>query len=86
MEWALIGLQVFACLALWILAMVDANDPDWGDVVRVVVTVLATIWVGGIVVSVFVARLIEGRIGRSSVLLVGPFVGFIVLIGLSFLG
>lgn len=82
-EKAVIAVQLVLALSFGILGIVEANDPDWGDLQRIVILMLTFVWLGGIVVSVVVARLVTGKLARVGILVVAPFAGFLVILALS---
>ena len=69
-----------------ISGFISANDPGFGDLQRVVVMMLTGLWGGGIVAMAVIAQLITNRWGRYALLLVGPLVGIVVLVGISRFG
>ncbi len=78
-EKAVVIVQLVIALSVGVAAMLDANDPDWGDLQRVVVLMLMSIWLGGIVASVVLARIFDSKPGRVAILVLLPFSGFAVL-------
>lgn len=78
-EKAVVAVQLVIALSFGILGMVEANDPDWGDLQRVFIVMLTSIWLGGVVVSVVLARLVAGKLARIAVLVAAPFAGFLLI-------
>jgi hypothetical protein len=82
-EKVLIALQVLLALGFGLFGMLQANDPDWGDLQRVVIFMMVAMWLGGIVGSVLVARLVNPKLARIAILVIGPFTVFLLFIGWS---
>ena len=83
---AILATHAVAAAFFGISGFISANDPGFGDLQRVVVMMLTGLWGGGIVAMAVIAQLITNRWGRYALLLVGPLVGIVVLVGISRFG
>ena len=77
---AILIAQGVLVVVVGILAFASANDPDWGDLQRLVIVMLLGLWMAGLAAAAVLARFVENRWWRYAVLLVVPFVGIGVLI------
>ena len=82
-EKVIIAVQVVLALCFGVFGVLEANDPDWGDLQRVVIFMMVSVWLGTIVVSVLVARLVNSRSVRIAILVIGPFALLLVIAGWS---
>ena len=69
-----------------IIGFLEADDPGWRDVQRLVIVMLVGLWVSGIVVVGVFARLVGNQVVRAALLLAGPLLGIALLIGASTIG
>jgi hypothetical protein len=82
----LLGLHVVGAIVVGIVGFLGANDPEFGDLQRIVLAMLVGLWAAGIVVMAFVVRLIPTQWGRVIVLLGGPFIFALIFFGRYTLG
>lgn len=68
----LIFLQGLLAVCLGVVGLIGANDPDWGDLQRVVVVMLTGLWLGGLAVMAILSRYIRPQWARAALLLAGP--------------
>ena len=86
LENAIIALHaVFAC-GVGVVGFLQANDPGFGDLQRLVILMMIGLWAAGIVAMAVIARLIANQWVRIAVLLVGPFVGIVLIVANSAIG
>lgn len=83
---SILALHGLAAGIVGVIAFLGANDPDWGDLQRIVILMLIGLWVAGIVAMSFVVRLVKSQWIRTAILLGGPFIGIVLLVGQSMLG
>lgn len=83
-EKVIIGVHVALALGVGFLALLDADDPGWGDLQRLLIFMMEGIWLGAIVGTAVVARLVSNPSGRIAILIVGPFTGFLVIMAWAF--
>jgi len=83
-EQVILALHVVALVAVTVWGWIDV-DPDWSDLQRIVLLMLAGIWAGGIALTAILARLVNNKAGRFAVLLVGPLAGLLLIIGQQYL-
>jgi hypothetical protein len=83
-EKVIIGAHVAIALGFGFFALLDANDPDWGGLIRLLIIMLEGIWFGAIVGTALVARLVNKPLGRIAILLIGPFSGFLVIMAWAY--
>jgi len=80
LEKAIIAVQGAAALVFGAYGFVEASDPDWGDLQRIVIVMSVGIWLTGIAGAAFLSRLVDNRVVRVVILLAVPFTGFVVLV------
>jgi hypothetical protein len=78
-EKVIIIVQVMLALGFGLFGMLEANDPDWGDLQRLVIFMIVGIWLAGIAGMVLVARLINHKVARIAILVLAPFAGFLLI-------
>ena len=83
---AILALHALVAGVVGVIAFVGANDPGWGDLQRLVVVMLISLWAAGIVAMAVLARMVNNRWGRTLILLAGPFVGIAAVFGRTMLG
>jgi hypothetical protein len=86
LDWAILCLHGLVAAGVGIAAFVGANDPEFGDLQRIVVVMFIGLWIGGIIVFGATARLVANPWARAGVLLAGPFVGILVVFGRAMFG
>lgn len=69
--------------AFGIVGFAGANDPEFGGLQRFLVVMLIGLWAGGIVGMAVIARLVNNEWARAVILLAGPFLGIVILVGAS---
>jgi hypothetical protein len=84
-EQAILALHVVALVVVTVTGWIGANDPGWSDLQRIVLLMLAGVWAGGIALTAVLARLVNNKVGRLAVLLVGPLAGLLLIIGQQYL-
>ena len=82
----ILALHGLVAAGVGVAGFIGANDPDWGDVQRLVIVMLIGLWAGGIAIMAVLARLVSNPWGRAAVLLAGPFAGIALVFGRSMLG
>jgi hypothetical protein len=83
-EKVIIGVHVVLALGVGFFALLDANDPGWGDLQRLLIFMLEGIWFGAIAGTALVARLVNNPLGRIAILLIGPFSGFLLIMAWAY--
>lgn len=83
---AILALHGLAAGVIGVVAFISANDPDFGDLQRIVIVMLVGLWGAGIVATGYVARMVRNAWGRAALLLAGPFIGILLVFGRSMLG
>ncbi|MBT8202437.1 MAG: hypothetical protein KJO87_03935 [Acidimicrobiia bacterium] len=83
---AILGGHLVLAAGFGTYGFLNATDPGWSDLQRAVVLILVGLWLGGIALMAVLARRIDHRLGRYALLLAGPFVGILLLIGQRFTG
>lgn len=80
-ERVIIGVQVLLALGFGIFGILDATDPDWGALQRVVIFMMVGIWLAGIAGMVLIARLVSHKVARVAILVAAPLAGFLLIAG-----
>lgn len=75
----LIAGQVMLAFGFGVLGMIQATDPGWQDLQRLLIMMMVSVWLGAIVGTVLVARLVDSRVARFAILAVGPFALILVI-------
>ena len=83
---SILALHGLAAAVIGVIAFAGANDPGWGDLQRLDIVMLIGLWVAGIIAMGFVVRLVKNQWARAGILLGGPFIGVVFLLGASRLG
>ncbi|MEZ5175616.1 MAG: hypothetical protein R2823_05360 [Acidimicrobiia bacterium] len=83
---SILVLQVGVATTFGIVGFVQTNDPDWGSLQRLVILFMLGLWFGGIAGSAAIALRFASPVVRAVILIVGPFLGLLILVGWSYLG
>lgn len=84
-ERVVIALHCVAAGVVGVVGFASATDPGWRDLQRLLILMLIGLWVGGIVAMAVIARLVNNKWGRAAILLAGPFLGIVLLVGSTML-
>lgn len=82
---SIVALHVLALVVVTVMGWIGANDPGWSDLQRLVLLMLAGVWAGGIALTAVLGRLVDNKLGRIAVLLLGPLTGLMLLVGQQYL-
>jgi hypothetical protein len=83
---ALLGLHIVGAIVIGVMGFLGANDPEFGDLQRIVMAMLIGLWGVGILIVALIVRVIPNQWGRVLVLLGGPFVLILLFFGRPMLG
>lgn len=78
-EKVIIGVQVALALGFGVFGILEASDPDWGDLQRIVILMMVGLWLAGIACMVLVARLVSHQVARIAILVGAPLAGFLLI-------
>ncbi len=83
---AILGGHLLLAGGFGVYGFLNATEPGWSDLQRAVVITLVGLWLGGIALMAYLAQRINHRVGRYALLLAGPFIGILLLIGQQIVG
>ena len=81
LDWSILVVHTALAAGIGVVGFLGADDPGWGDLQRVVVLMLVGLWGVGILASALVARPIHNPWVRTAILLAGPFLPAVAVIG-----
>jgi len=82
----ILGLHGAAALAFTVVGLIQAHDPGWANLQRIVILFMFALWAGGIVLMGVIARVaMSNNLGRNVLLLAGPFIGLAALVMRSYM-
>jgi hypothetical protein len=86
LERAILAVHGVFAAAFGVIGFLGADDPDWGDLQRLVVIMLVGVWVAGVAASAALAWRVNHRGGRVALLLAGPGIVFVLVFGRAIFG
>lgn len=78
-DMAILGLHGLAALTFGVIGFFDVTE-GWESLQRILIFMMVSLWVGGIALMGYLARLISNTWIRKAVLLGGPFIGIVLLV------
>ncbi len=78
---AILTLHGLTAAVVGVIALFSVTDPEFGGLQRIVIVMMIGMWAGGILVMAAIARLFSRESVRVAILLAGPFIGIVFLIG-----
>jgi hypothetical protein len=86
LDTTIIALHAVVAFGVGVIGFFQVDDPGFRDLQRLVILMMIGLWAAGIVATAVIARLIANQWARAAVLLVGPFVGIVLLVATSAIG